>query len=73
MVILDVMLPDISGWDIYERLKETSYEGEVVFLTIMSASEMDITKLKEDGVSDYITKPFENRDFVKRVNVLLHE
>ena len=67
------MLPDMSGWDIYQRLKELSYKGKIVFLTIMSASNGDVAKLRDEGVSDYIQKPFENKDFLNRINCLLCE
>ncbi|OYT42142.1 MAG: hypothetical protein B6U86_00940 [Candidatus Altiarchaeales archaeon ex4484_43] len=71
LVLLDIMLPDMSGWDIYQRMKETFYPAKVAFLSVMPISDNELDNLKEDGISDYIRKPFDNEDLVRRVRNIL--
>ena len=61
IVLLDVRLPDISGWDICKKIKEKSICEccpVVIFLTA-AAQEFDKKKGEEAGADAYITKPFE--------------
>jgi len=71
LVLLDIMLPDMSGWDIYRRMNEIFHPAKIAFLTIMSATEREIENLKEEGVADYITKPFDNKELIRRVRNIL--
>jgi len=60
MVLLDVIMPGMNGFDVYEKLKqsETTMNIPVIFIT-----ELDTEELKNRGLSlgalDYITKPFD--------------
>jgi len=71
LVLLDIMLPDMSGWDIYQRMKETFYPAKVAFLSVMPISDNELDNLKEEGISDYIKKPFDNGDLVRRIRNIL--
>jgi len=71
LVLLDIMLPDMSGWDIYRRMNEIFHPAKIAFLTIMSATEREIENLKEEGVADYITKPFDNKELIRRVRMII--
>lgn len=66
LYLLDIMLPDMSGWDIFENLKG-KVRSKFAFLSAIPVSAERINELKKAGVSDYITKPFERKDLVKRV------
>jgi two-component system catabolic regulation response regulator CreB len=65
LVILDVGLPDASGFEIFKRVRETS-DVPVVFLTARS-DEIDRVVGLELGADDYIAKPFSPRELVARV------
>ena len=65
LVILDVGLPDASGFEIFKRIRATS-EVPVVFLTARS-DEIDRVVGLELGADDYIAKPFSPRELVARV------
>ena len=65
LVILDVGLPDASGFEIFKRLRETS-DVPVVFLTARS-DEIDRVVGLELGADDYVAKPFSPRELVARV------
>ena len=70
LILLDIMLPDMSGWDIYEKVrgkKGTKY----AFLSALPISGERMKELKKNGVSDYITKPFVKKDLIKRVKKML--
>ena len=70
LILLDIMLPDMSGWDIFEKLK-TKPKTKFAFLSAIPVSNERMQELKKAGVSDYITKPFEKEDLVKRVKKIL--
>ncbi len=71
LVLLDVMLPDMSGWDIFETLKKRKYNAKYVFLSVIPVSTERLKELKKSGVSDYITKPFTKKDLVERIKKVL--
>ncbi|HQQ94463.1 MAG TPA: response regulator transcription factor [Bacteroidia bacterium] len=70
LAILDVMLPDSSGFDICARLKSRRNDLPVIFLTAKNMSSDKIEGLKL-GADDYITKPFDLEEFLLRVKNLL--
>jgi len=69
MVILDVGLPDLSGFEVCRRLRSFS-ELPVIFLTARS-EEIDRIVGLEIGGDDYVLKPFSPRELVARVRVIL--
>lgn len=68
LVLLDVMLPDMSGWDIYEKIKGN---GKYAFLSAIPVSAERMQELKKEGVSDYITKPFTKQELLERVKKII--
>nr|MBP6532939.1 response regulator [Bacteroidia bacterium] len=66
VVLLDIMMPDVDGYDICKHIKSTKKlkECKVVFLSAKS-KESDIQKGYDIGAELYITKPFSNKDLVK--------
>ena len=69
LVILDVSLPDGSGFDICRRIRQTS-KVPIMFLTAMD-EETDIIMGLDIGGDDYITKPFKLAIFMSRIHALL--
>ncbi|MBC7956659.1 MAG: two-component system response regulator CreB [Cytophagales bacterium] len=69
LVILDVGLPDTSGFEVFKRLREFS-DVPVVFLTARS-DEIDRVVGLELGADDYVAKPFSPRELVARVRSIL--
>jgi DNA-binding response OmpR family regulator len=68
MVLLDLMLPDISGEQICKEIRQTS-QVPIIMLTAKSSDENIIQGL-DLGADDYMTKPFSPRQMVARVNAL---
>jgi two-component system alkaline phosphatase synthesis response regulator PhoP len=73
LVILDMMMPGMSGREVCEKIRENpKTKGlKVAFLTVARFSEVGKQELSKMNVSDYITKPFENTDLVKRVKKII--
>ena len=69
LVILDVSLPDGTGYEICEKIRETS-KIPIIFLTAAD-EEMDIIMGLDMGGDDYITKPFKLAVFLSRINALM--
>ncbi|WOB08105.1 two-component system response regulator CreB [Piscinibacter gummiphilus] len=69
LVILDVGLPDTSGFEVFKRLREVA-DVPVVFLTARS-DEIDRVVGLELGADDYVAKPFSPRELVARVRSIL--
>jgi DNA-binding response OmpR family regulator len=67
LLILDVMLPKISGWDICQTIKRSV---PIIFLTAKSAESDKITGFSL-GADDYITKPFSPKELVARIKAVL--
>ena len=70
LVVLDVMLPDLDGFEIVRRLRADGLRMPIVFLTARDATEDKVTGLTLGG-DDYVTKPFSLEELVARVRAVL--
>jgi DNA-binding response OmpR family regulator len=69
LVILDIMLPDIDGWEVCREIRRTN-DVPIIMLTAREGDEDKIVGL-ELGADDYLTKPFVPRELVARVKAIL--
>ncbi|MGH3252701.1 MAG: response regulator transcription factor [Trebonia sp.] len=70
LIVLDVLLPDIDGFEVCRRLRSTANDVPVIFLTARDATADTVTGLTIGG-DDYITKPFSVEALVARVRAVL--
>jgi two-component system copper resistance phosphate regulon response regulator CusR len=70
LLVLDVMLPGLSGWQVLERLRQSGKEMPILFLTARDQVE-DRVKGLELGADDYLVKPFAFSELLARVRTLL--
>lgn len=70
LILLDVMLPNKSGFEILKTLKSEKIETPIIMLTAKSEINDKLNGL-ENGADDYITKPFHMRELVARVKIVL--
>jgi len=70
LVILDIMIPEIDGLTVCEKIRLENSDIPILFLTAKDTSEDIITGLKK-GADDYMTKPFVLEEFLLRVAVLI--
>jgi DNA-binding response OmpR family regulator len=69
LVLLDVMLPGMSGWDILRYIREKNMDTSVLMLTALDSTE-DKVKGLDGGADDYLTKPFETKELLARLRAL---
>jgi two-component system copper resistance phosphate regulon response regulator CusR len=70
LIILDVMLPKLSGWAVMEKIRHLRKETRVLFLTARDTVE-DRVKGLELGADDYLVKPFAFSELLARIRTLL--
>jgi two-component system, OmpR family, response regulator len=70
LIVLDVMMPDMDGFEVCRRLRATGNEVPVIFLTARDTSSDTVTGLAIGG-DDYVTKPFSVEALVARVRAVL--
>jgi len=70
LILLDVMLPNISGFDICKKLRKEGVDTPIIFLTAKS-EEIDKVIGLETGGDDYVTKPFSLRELLARIKAVL--
>ena len=70
LMVLDIMLPNLDGWEVCKRLRKEGNELPIIMLT---ARDDDVDKIVglEIGADDYMTKPFNPRELVARVKAIL--
>ena len=70
LVILDIMLPDVNGWDIIRMLRTAGKGMPVLLLTALGTIEHRVKGL-ELGADDYVVKPFEAKEIVARIKAVM--
>ena len=73
LIVLDVMLPDLDGFEVARRLRQTEGAGTrvpVIFLTARDTTQDKIAGLRL-GSDDYVTKPFSIEELIERVKAVL--
>ena len=70
LIVLDVMLPDLDGFDVCKRLRQTGDRTPVLFLTARDATEDKVRGLTMGG-DDYLVKPFALDELVARITAVL--
>src|SRR5258706_7701020 len=70
LIVLDVMLPGLSGYDVCKQLRARKVTAPILMLTA-KGQEMDKVIGLDSGADDYVTKPFGVRELVARINALL--
>jgi len=72
LILLDLIMPDMDGWDMYSRIKAISglYDTSIAFFTA-SNDPKDIQHAHEMGAVDYIKKPYDKDDLLRRIGKIL--
>lgn len=70
LLVLDLMLPDGSGFDLIVELEERRQSGLAVIVLSSRDGEADRVRALESGADDYVTKPFSPREIVARVTAV---
>jgi two-component system copper resistance phosphate regulon response regulator CusR len=70
LVLLDVMLPGLQGWDVLEALRREGNAVPVIWVTARDALEERVRGLRSGG-DDYVVKPFDFAELVARIHAVL--
>lgn len=72
LILLDVMMPKLSGFEVCQRLKSDEATSGIMILMVTALNELgDMERAVEDGTDDFLTKPVNKIDLVKRVENML--
>ena len=74
LVLLDLMMPDMDGWDVYHEIKSNELTHDIPVIVI-TAKAQDIDKilgLRVAKVEDYISKPFSPQELIDRIEQVLN-
>lgn len=69
LVILDVMLPGMTGWDLLKKIRSRDMDTSVLMLTALDSTE-DKVKGLDGGADDYLTKPFALEELLARIRLV---
>jgi two-component system sensor histidine kinase ChiS len=72
LVLVDVMMAEISAWELYQRIKKLNKGTKVVFLSNIPISEERKQDMLVSGISDYIMKPFTKEELVEKIRTILN-
>jgi two-component system response regulator VicR len=71
-ILLDIMMPDMNGWETFHKIKEKRNDLPVAMLTVRGQEFDKMLGLHVLKADDYITKPFSRKELIKRTKQLLH-
>ena len=74
IILLDLSMPDMDGWDTYERIKAISnlHKVPIAFFTSSDDPE-DMNRAQQMGASDYIKKPMKKTELLERMKILIRK
>lgn len=72
MILLDIMMPDMDGYEVVQKLKESKVACEIPIIMVSAKSDVD-DKIKgmELGIDDYVSKPFDMRELNARIKMVM--
>lgn len=75
LVLLDLMMPDMDGWEVYQQIRghDSTKELPVIIITAKAQSIDKVLGLHIAKVNDYVTKPFGPKDLVSAVEKVLEK
>ena len=72
LILLDVMMPKLSGFEVCKKLKQDSVHRKIMILMVTALNELgDIERAVEAGTDDFLSKPVNKLELVKRVENML--
>ena len=72
LVLLDIMMPEMDGWETYNRIRAISFLNDIPIVFVTSATGDEVKKRAfEMGVADFFQKPLERKDIINRISSIL--
>ncbi len=66
-------MPGLSGWDVFNRIKKRNPEIKVAFMSVLEISDKRKQVLLDEGLADYIMKPFDKDSLLETVDRILNQ
>lgn len=73
LILLDIMMPDVDGYEVCRKLSQTMQRRPPIIFVTARTSESDRKRAVNAGASEYVTKPFEFADLLRRIKAQLGE
>lgn len=71
IILLDVMMPDMSGWEIFNRIKSNTKFKDIPIIFLTARTDHMAKNAGDFLGDDYIEKPYDAKDLIKRINKIL--
>ena len=71
LIVLDVMMPEMNGWDVFTKLKETPEYRKIPVVFLSAKTDVYSKGFGKMAADDYIEKPFDIKNLEKRINKVL--
>jgi CheY-like chemotaxis protein len=73
LILLDIMMPKLSGFEVCQKLKADPLARKIMILMVTALNEAgDIERAVKAGTDDFVSKPVNKAELVKRVNMMFH-
>jgi two-component system sensor histidine kinase/response regulator len=72
LVLLDIMMPEVSGWDVAAKIKENPEWKEIPIVFLTAKGDTMSIGMGNLAAEDYIVKPFDVRDLKERIDKILN-
>ncbi len=72
LILLDIMMPKISGFEVCKRLRANPATRDIAVLMITALDQSDVDRAVEAGTDDFLRKPINKNDLLLRVGCVLH-
>lgn len=70
IIILDIMLPDMTGYEVLKKIRSSKIKTPVLILSGLSGADKKVQGLTS-GADDYLTKPFDRQELIARINAIV--
>ena len=73
LILLDIMMPGLSGWDVFNRVKKKYSDVKIAFMSVLEITDKRKKVLLDEGLSEYIMKPFDKDYLLDTIDNILKE
>ncbi len=71
LILLDIMMPEMTGWELYDKIKENDEWRDIPIAFLTARTDETAEKAGKFFGEDYIEKPFDSNDLIKRIEKLI--
>ena len=71
LILLDIMMPEMTGWELYDKIKENDDWRNIPVVFLTARTDETAEKAGKFFGEDYIEKPFDAEDLIKRINKII--